>query len=129
MTRTTFRKTSPLKLALISGLLLSVAGIAHAKAPTSTPALLEKGKTSFTTNCATCHGDKGDGNGPAGQYMTPKPRDYSKDKFKKGDKVEQIFATVTSGLPGTSMVGFGHLSEEERWALAYYVKQLQKAKK
>ena len=49
-----------------------------------TPELLEKGKTVYTVNCMTCHGEKGDGNGPAGQYMNPKPRDFAKEKFKGG---------------------------------------------
>ena len=101
------------------------AGAPSAKAPAKTPELLALGKTSFTTNCVSCHGEKGDGNGPAGQYLNPKPRNYAKDKFKKGDKVEQIFDTVSKGIPGTSMVAYGHLPEQERWALAYYVKSLQ----
>lgn len=92
-----------------------------AKAPPATPQLLEKGKASFTTNCVTCHGEKGDGNGPAGKFMNPKPRDFSAGKFKGGEKPEQIFKTLTSGLTGTAMPGFGHLPEEERWALVHHV--------
>lgn len=94
----------------------------------SSPELLEKGKASFTTNCALCHGDKGDGNGPAGAAMDPKPRNFAKDKFKKGTKPAQVFETITKGLDGTSMAAYGHLSEEERWGLAYYVLELRKAK-
>src|SRR5262245_30292940 len=82
------------------------AEMANAAAPKATPELLAKGKASYTTNCVTCHGEKGDGNGPAGQYMKPKPRNLVTDKFKAGDKPEQIFKTVTEGLKNTSMVGF-----------------------
>jgi mono/diheme cytochrome c family protein len=28
-----------------------------------------------------CHGDKGDGNGPAGAVLTPKPRDFTDAAF------------------------------------------------
>ncbi len=96
--------------------------------PAATPELLEKGKTSYTTNCLTCHGDKGDGMGPAGQYLNPKPRNFATDKFKQGDKPEQIFKTLNKGLPGTSMVSFAHLPEDERWGLVHYVLSLRKKK-
>lgn len=92
----------------------------------ATPALLEKGKSVYTTNCATCHGDKGDGMGPAGQYLNPKPRNFAKDKFKKGDSPDAIFKTVTKGLDGTAMTAFGHLSEEDRWAVTHYVRSFKK---
>lgn len=95
------------------------------KAPEMTPKLLEKGKANYTANCLTCHGEKGDGNGPTGKLLNPKPRDFSKAKFKKGDKVEQIFTTLTNGLEGTAMVGYKHLSEEDRWSIAYYVRSLK----
>lgn len=107
----------------------SVNALAAPKAPASSPALIEKGKQSYTTNCLTCHGEKGDGKGPAGQYLTPPPRHFGKDKFKKGNKPEQIFESITKGLPGTSMVGFAHIPEDERWGLVYYVLELSKAGK
>ncbi len=90
------------------------------------PDLMEKGKKAYVTNCVSCHGDLGDGNGPAGQFLKPKPRDFSKEAFKNGDKPEEIFSTITKGLPGTLMVGYAHLPEETRWALAHYVKSLRK---
>ncbi len=110
-------------------LLLGLSPLALAAGPTLTPALLEKGKVSYTTNCMACHGEKGDGNGPAGSMMNPKPRNLITEKFKKGDKLDQVFKTLTSGLPNTSMVAFGHLNDEERWALSHYVLSLRKPKK
>lgn len=97
--------------------------------PALTPALLEKGKASYATNCTTCHGDNGDGNGVAGAMMNPKPRNFIADKFKLGDKPEKVFKAISQGLPNTSMVGFGHLSEEDRWALTHYVLGFRKAGK
>lgn len=96
--------------------------------PKSSPALLEKGKASYSTNCSVCHGDKGDGQGPAGTALKPSPRNFAKDKFKAGDNVDQIFKTITNGMSGTAMTGYAHLSEEERWGLSYYVLQLKTGK-
>lgn len=120
-----------LKRMMVVGSVLAIrmSSFAFAAPPKLTPALLEKGKASYTTNCMTCHGEKGDGNGVAGAMMNPKPRNFMADKFKKGDKPDSVFKTISSGLPNTSMVGFGHLSDEERWALTYYVLDLRKAGK
>lgn len=98
------------------------AGGAHA----STPELVAKGKASYATNCLMCHGEKGDGNGPAGAVMNPKPRNFATDKFKQGDKAEQVFKTISEGVKGTAMAGFGHLSEDDRWALTHYVLTFRK---
>ncbi len=94
--------------------------------PASTPEMIEKGKASYATNCLSCHGASADGMGPAGQYLNPKPRNLVKDTFKKGDKPENVFDVITNGLPGTTMTAFGHLKEDERWALTHYVLSLRK---
>lgn len=100
---------------------LLLAGAAHAAGPDVTPALLEKGKASFSTNCAPCHGEKGDGTGVAAAALNPKPRNFNTEPFKNGNKPDNVFQTLTTGLPGTVMAPFGHLPEEERWALTHYV--------
>jgi mono/diheme cytochrome c family protein len=43
---------------------------------------LAKGKETFKANCATCHGEGGKGDGPAGQGLNPPPRDFTKAQFK-----------------------------------------------
>lgn len=88
-------------------------------------ALVAKGKAIFKVNCETCHGEKADGMGPAGQYMSPHPRNLVKDKFKAGDSTAQIYNTVTNGLPNTAMVGFPQLTDADRHAVAAYVKSLR----
>lgn len=92
-----------------------------AKAPKETPELVAKGKAAYAVNCLMCHGEAGDGNGPAGQALNPKPRDFAKDPFKQGSKPEEVFKTLTEGVQGTPMVGYAHLPDEDRWALTYYV--------
>jgi mono/diheme cytochrome c family protein len=105
------------------------AAVLVAAPPKSTPEVLAKGKASYATNCVLCHGEKGDGNGPAGQAMNPKPRDFNAGQFKNGNTPEGIFKTLGEGLKDTAMVSFQHLSEEERWALAHYVNNTFAARK
>lgn len=101
--------------------------LASSAAPAKSQALLDKGKTSFLTNCMACHGEKGAGDGPGAAALNPKPRNYAKDPFKQGDKPDEIFNTLSKGVPGTPMVAFAHLTEEERWALVYWVLELKGA--
>ncbi len=36
-----------------------------------------KGEAQYKTFCVSCHGEKGDGNGPAGAALTPKPTNFT----------------------------------------------------
>jgi mono/diheme cytochrome c family protein len=97
--------------------------------PKKTPQLVEKGRASFALNCAACHGAKGEGDGAAAAALNPKPRNFATEPFKNGSGVAQVFETLDKGSPGTAMIAFKHLSEEERWGLAYYVLELKSARK
>ena len=52
-----------------------------------------KGKVIFTTNCASCHGESGKGDGPVGVALNPHPRDFTKAEFK--------FDAAKDGKPGS----------------------------
>ena len=108
---------------VFAALLISALSVAaFAGKPDSSPQVLEKGKTAYSQTCQTCHGDKGDGMGPTGKYLNPKPRDFSKPaSFKNGTSVEKIFETIAHGLKGTGMSPYDYLPEADRWAIAYYV--------
>jgi len=105
---------------------LLTAGQALAGAPAQTPELVAKGKAAYATSCVVCHGDNGTGNGPAGMALNPKPRDFTTGQFKNGAAPDQLFKTISTGLPNTPMVGFSSLPEEDRWGLVYYVKSFKK---
>lgn len=103
---------------------LSVAPWEAQAAPPASPELIAKGKAVFATTCVPCHGELGDGAGPAAAALEPKPRNFG-EPFKNGDKPENVMGTLTTGLPGTAMVTFAALAEEDRWALTYYVLELR----
>ena len=95
--------------------------------PAHSPALIEKGKAVYKVNCEMCHGEKGDGKGPAGIALQPPPRTYANVKeYKNGAKPADIFKTISEGLAGTAMASFAHIPEEDRKALAAFVVTFQK---
>lgn len=118
----------PIRFVASAAVLAWAAGASAGAPPRKTAEIVAKGKASYEVNCASCHGDKGLGDGVAAAALEPKPRNLVLGTFKQGSKPEQVFATLGSGVAGTTMAPFGHLAEEERWAIAYYVLELRGAK-
>ncbi len=103
--------------------------------PEATDDHLEQGRGVYFRRCSFCHGLLGDGEGPAAKYLDPRPRDFTLGTFKfrttqSGELPtnEDLFRTVSRGLPGTAMQAFDNdliksgLSEDERWAVIGYIK-------
>ena len=95
------------------------------------PARIAPGQIVYELNCAGCHGEKGDGAGPAARFLNPRPRNYRKAifKFTSTDSGQRplrsdFFRTVTRGLAGSSMPGFRLLPEESRHDVVEYVRYL-----
>jgi mono/diheme cytochrome c family protein len=104
------------------------AAAAPRKPPKRTPGLIEQGKGTYGIYCIACHGDRGAGDGSAAARLNQRPRNFATDKFRQGDSVTQIFETLGKGVPGTPMVKYTNLSEDDRWALAWYVLDLKARK-
>jgi high-affinity iron transporter len=114
-------------LAILAGLGAVALG-ADPAPPTPTFKLFEAGKTGYDATCAACHGATGEGNGPVAFAIKPPPRNFRKDPFKGGESVEQVFHTITYGLPDTRMVGYPQIDETVRWGIAYFVVSLRPRK-
>jgi DMSO reductase family type II enzyme heme b subunit len=86
------------------------------------------GKAVYQLKCIGCHGEKGDGKGPAGELLVPQPRDFTSGIYKirtTANKVpsdQDLFKVITDGMPGTSMPSWAVLPEKERWNLVAYIK-------
>ena len=119
----------PLAVGALAGAVALAGAAAPArKPPKRTPELIEQGKATYAIYCIACHGERGAGDGSAAARLDPRPRNFSAEKFRQGESVSQIFATLGKGVPGTAMVKFTNLPEADRWALAWYVLDLKAGK-
>lgn len=94
------------------------------------PEKLAIGSKLFRKHCQQCHGVNGNGRGPTAPWITPHPRDFRQGVFKfvstngtgpRKPTRDDLFHTLTNGLPGTQMPMFKLRSEEERQRLIDYV--------
>ena len=90
-----------------------------------------KGKALFTKLCASCHGTEGKGDGLAAKGLVDiwknpiKPADLTKSHHKSGDRPEDLYRTIATGLDGTPMIGFhGTLKPEQIWDLVEFIRSL-----
>ncbi len=98
----------------------------------ATAELVARGKDLYrAARCFQCHGEDGKGDGEAAADLTDdlrfptRPSDFTRGQFKSGSTVRDIFRTMTLGLDGSPMPSFADsMSEEERWAISYYVLSL-----
>lgn len=102
-------------------------------------ASLKRGSILYRQHCLYCHGINGDGGGPTGQFLNPRPRDFRTGLFKfrstaKHDdqgKVDasavtppsrsDLLKTLRHGVPTASMPSFTLLPETDLNALVSYV--------
>jgi mono/diheme cytochrome c family protein len=96
------------------------------------PEDIAAGKAVYFRKCVWCHGPDGAGDGPSAIRLATKPRNFNQGTFKirhtaSGDLPtdEDLFLTVTNGLPGSAMPPWGEiLSVEERKNVVSFVKNV-----
>jgi cytochrome c553 len=56
-----------------------------------------KGEANYKTLCVACHGEKGDGNGPAGAALNPKPTNFTDSANAERLTDEWVYKMVKDG--------------------------------
>lgn len=83
-----------------------------------------EGAKVFKTNCESCHGPQGHGDGPAGAALNPAPKNLGELQARAGD--DYLFWRIATGKPGTSMVAWkGILTDEQIWQLVAFIRTLK----
>ncbi|MGQ0694919.1 MAG: c-type cytochrome [Nitrospiraceae bacterium] len=115
--------------------------------PEPSAEMIEAGKRVYFTKCVWCHGVDGAGDGPGADRLWPRPRNFNQGTFKFRHTASgelplfdarkpiagqnDLFDTVTHGLPGSAMPPWeGILTEEQRLqVLSFVTTQLVKDRK
>lgn len=80
-------------------------------------ARLEKARSLFVENCATCHGEA------LGGISGPNLTD---EYWLHGGDIKEVYATITDGVPGKTMISWKkRISSTQRLELASYILSLQ----
>ncbi len=95
---------------------------------------MRRGREAYQTYCAGCHGEQGDGEGPAAKFLSPKPRDLRKGRVKFASvpagslpRDEDLIRTINHGLTGTSMPAWNLVPREDQLAIVAYIKSFSEA--
>jgi mono/diheme cytochrome c family protein len=89
------------------------------------------GSKLYATNCAYCHGERGEGNGPAA--ISPRARSFGFDKFRFAmtpngvPTDDDLMRIVRNGIPGSAMPKFDRMTDDECRAVIGHVRQLARA--
>ncbi|MEQ1909386.1 MAG: c-type cytochrome [Vicinamibacterales bacterium] len=92
----------------------------------ATPESIAAGKTLYTAQCATCHGETGKGDGKmAANIPEPKPTSLIDAAWKHGSTDGEIFTLIKDGSKGTGMRGFGaRMKPDDLWNVVNYLRAL-----
>jgi len=90
-----------------------------------TAEIVEGGKKLYITNCSSCHGNEGKGDGVAAVALNPPPRDfYSEEDWKNGKDFNAMYKTLQEGIAGGGMIAYEFLPIEDRISIIHYIRSL-----
>jgi mono/diheme cytochrome c family protein len=93
------------------------------QAPPPDQVSLVEGAGHYGHMCVLCHGAPGVGRSEIGEGLSPDPPELV--RTAQDWTVEQVYWLVTHGVGDTGMPALGRThTEPQRWAIAYFVKQL-----
>ncbi len=105
---------------------------AYGDTRTAPPELVAAGKKLFEGKgtCVNCHGQSGQGDGPAGMMLSPSPRNFTNCEFHKMRSDGELFWVIKNGSAGTDMVPLigTTINEEEAWTILAYERSFCKHK-
>ena len=89
--------------------------------------VIKAGAALYQSNCATCHGSNGAGNGPAGASLSPPPTNLRWLVQRPVASDSYLMWAISDGGAqlGTGMPAFaGALSDKDRWRIIRYLRTL-----
>jgi high-affinity iron transporter len=94
------------------------------RSPRSTPDMAH-GELLYQQGCAVCHGADGSGQTPTALQLEPRPANLLSAERMDAYTPYRAFNVLALGVTGTAMPAYPTLSEDEHWALAFYLMTLR----
>lgn len=128
---TTPRHLPPFRILAILLAVALQATAANPPAPSIRQDLVAPGRFVFERHCVLCHGRRGNGKGELAHAILPRPRDFTRGRFKYRSTPsgtlptdQDLARTIQGGLTGTAMPAFTQLTDREVRAVVEYLKTL-----
>ena len=88
-----------------------------------------KGAALYAANCASCHGPRGDGDGPVAVALVPKPAKHHDGAYMNALTNEHLFKVIKEGGPSVGKSPLmapwgGLLSDAQIWDVVAFVRSL-----
>ncbi len=98
--------------------------IAYVLSLSTTPQEIQQGQTIYQQKCQSCHGLQGRGDGPQAATAGGKEPDWSDGSRLASRSANDLFTVITNGVAPAMPAYSSQLSEDERWAVAAYIRTL-----
>lgn len=92
-------------------------------APNKSPDL-GHGARLYQNQCASCHGATGRADGMLASKLSPPPIAFTDRERARQRSVFALQQIIANGVDGTAMPGFSKLTDDDRWALAFFASTL-----
>jgi len=120
------RRVPPRSLDRWRDTFLSALGADAALELPTTPVDLVAGERLYAQHCASCHGARGMGDGPASAGMNPPPPALGSAAVMRSVPPALMYRISSVGIAGTPMAAFGEtLSADDRWSIVSWVNGLR----
>ena len=87
------------------------------------PPMVAQAAAVYQAKCAACHGATGNGDGPAGFKLDPRPVAFTDKERARERSAFALYQALSQGIEGTAMPSFATIPESDRWALAFFIGQ------
>ncbi len=104
-------------------LIWAVIGIIWATALLPGEGAAADGRSLYNDKCTLCHGVRGDGRGPAGAALSPKPTDFTDSQYWQTTGNQKITAVIKYGM---GVMPAFDLKPEEIRAIIDYMRTFRK---
>ena len=119
-------KEAPSALARLSVRFANSLGSEAALELPDSPIDVAAGRAIYVRSCASCHGGRGLGDGPAAAALNPKPPAIGSAHEMHDRSPALLYRIMSVGVAGTPMVGFaGQLTPNQRWNVVSYLMTLR----